>query len=865
MQGQRPVQAELPAELALIKELVATTNYKFLLPAAQNKLTSIKQLTLWFIDMIKMLDRFPDVELFLFGTVAALNNGADLQLKSVTVKKESSPEAKAERSAPSPSALQGLVKEELRMFGPVTTWTVFDRYLAETSYKQAILDSAYLKHVVAPTLFPPDQDARAILSKTMQFKSPEYQETVTLGEQTGLTLVSDTRKFVFPSEQRRATARAVTFHYVRGDKKLQQESRIHQLLRPHLWRWIVIALTGTDFEYLLAQGWECDHTWLFQKLIAQEEDEREESDQVFAILKVIDELRTKSTAENLMTWYVNALKTTEDVNAVTRTFNKSSLFILPVEFVECMYKVHAHKEGYSEVMSRVSRENDGYMPILQLQKAIKLISVDKNRQKSYSNFEAGKAPKARAIAPQVTSASSAPGAKFSCCYKFLEGKCHDDNCVHPHVKVPVPPGVCALYLADKISCSGCGKQHERWGSIIKKINEGALPKPGAVQTSKSSHKKKDTKKKQVNATTAPSTPQAKKGGDSSRGGRGKGRDGGRGGKGTKDDKGTKGDKGGAPAKPDVTCSRCAKPGHEFAGCWASNHLDGHKLTCPKPAPIPEKFAKKTVNSVSARRPWYMEPDEDGNDHEANLDADRNDGFEYIEEDAYWPAAQVTVLTASSPRHERYGERPTILMPFTEADYVAEVLYPSDSGDNPCDQDDDLPDLDLANAVQDPQSIPDVLQIEDPEIIENPPGPAEFSEQQRAARQQMGNYFGEIPVAEYFSGIYASGQHWDLREAFTQHDCYVDSDSGSDMPPLESMHWNTFQVDSTAQEFQERPPMEETKTNNTADYVEELFISPLVAPPSFILQEDDLNWAFCASLGLGTNSPPEPLLARGGRQ
>jgi hypothetical protein len=525
-----------------------------------------------------------------------------------------------------------------------------------------------------------------------------------------------------------------------------------------------------------------------------------------------------------------------------------------------MYKVHAHKEGYSEVMSRVSRDNDGYMPILKLQKAIKLISVDKNRQKSYSNFEAGKTPKARANTPQVTATSSAPGAKFSVCYKFLEGKCQDDNCVHPHVKVPVPAGVCALYLADKISCSGCGKQHERWGSIIKKINEGLLPKPGAAQTSKASHKKQDPKKKQVNSTTAPPAPQTKKGGDSGRGGRGTGRGGGRGGKGTKDDKKTKGGKGGAPAKPDVICSRCAKPGHEFAGCWASNHADGHKLTCEKPAPIPEKYAKKTVNSVSAKKPWYMEPAEDGDDDDADFAADRN---EYFEEDVYWPSAQVTVLTASSPRHERYGERPTILMPLTVADYIADVLYPSDSEDNPCDQDDDTPDQDLANAVQDPQSIPDVLQIEALEIFADTPGPAELPALQRAVRQQMGHYFGEIPVAEYFSGLYTSGHHWDLTEAFTRHE--LDSDSGGDMPPLESMPWDGSQVDSTAREYKEPPPREETKTNHTADYVEELFISPLVAPPSFILQEDDLNWAFCASLGLGQNSSPEPPLARGGRQ
>ena len=877
MQSQRPVPAEPPAELALIKELVSTTSYKFLLPAAQNKLTSIKQLTLWFLEMTKMLDRFPEVELFLFGTVAALNNGADLQLKTVSIKKESSLEAKAERPGPSPSALQGLVKEELRIFGPVTTWTMFDRYLGETSYKQDILDNADLKHVVAPTLFPPSEDGRAILSKTLQYKSPEYEETVTLSEQTGLTLVSDTRTFVFPSEQRRATARAVTFHYVRGDKKLQQESRIHQLLRPHLWRWIVIALTGTDFAYLLALVWECDHSSLFQKLITQEKDEREESDQLFAILKVIDELRTKSQAENLMTWYVNALKTIEDVNAVTRTFSKSSLFLLPVEFAECMYKVHAHKEGYSEVMSRVSRDNDGYMPILKLQKAIKLISVDKNRQKSYSNFEAGKNHKARAITPQVTSTSSAPGAKFSCCYKFLEGKCQDDNCVHPHVKVPVPAGVCALYLADKISCSGCGKQHERWGSIIKKINEGLLPQPGAAKPSKSSHKKKDPKKKQVNTTTAPPAPQTKKGGDSGRGGRGKGRDGGRGGKGTKDS--TKGGKGGTPTKPDVICSRCAKPGHEFAGCWASNHADGHKLTCPKPAPIPEKYAKKAVNSVSAKRPWYMEPPEEGDDDESSLAADRTD-YEYIEEDAYWPEAQVNVLTASSPRHERYGERPTILAPFTVNDYVADILYPSDSDDNPCDQENSMPDQDLANAVQDPQSIPDVLQIEVPDVFENPPGPAEFNIQRTAAaRRHMGNYFGAIPVGEYFSGLYVSGQHWDLREAFTRHDLDNGSDSGGGEPPpleyLTSTGHYTFEGDWTRElkvdsdSFSDMPPLEapleETKTNNTADYVEELFISPLVAPPSFILQKDDLNWAFCASLGLGPNSSPEPPLARGGRQ
>ena len=230
-----------------------------------------------------------------------------------------------------------------------------------------------------------------------QFRSPEYQETVTVIDDSGLTWVSDQREFVFPSEQRVTSAKSVTFHYVRNAKP---ESRIHQLLRPHFWRWFTEALTGTDFAHLLTLGWEGDHTWVIGKLITQQAAEREESDQLFAILPVQDEMRTKSPTENLMSWYVKALKTIEELNAVTRTYRSTcSLMILPVDYVDSMYKVHAFREGYSEIMSRVSRENEGYMPIDKLQKAIALITVDKNRQKVYENFDAGKHPKTRTNPP----------------------------------------------------------------------------------------------------------------------------------------------------------------------------------------------------------------------------------------------------------------------------------------------------------------------------------------------------------------------------------------------------------------------------------------------------------------------------------
>jgi hypothetical protein len=325
-----------------------------------------------------MLSRFPDPEAFLFGTTASLNIGSELQLRTVAVKTESSG-VKLENAAPGAPDLVKLIKEELWLFNaPITTFSVFDQFLQATSYRKQIMADRDLQHLVAPTILQPSMEARTLLSRAQQFKSPEYQETVTLDEHTGLTLVSDQRIFVFPSEQRMTSVKAVTFHYVRGDRK--PEVKVHQLLRPHFWRWLKVALTGTDFAHLLTLGWECDHTWVFGRLIKQQDNEREESDQLLAILAVQDELRTKSP---------------------------------------------------------------------------------------------------KGIPTQVNSTEANPGDKLECCYKFLEGKCQDAACIHPHVKMNAPLGVCLLYLADKTSCSGCDRLHEQWESIIKMMNEGIFLKPTA--------------------------------------------------------------------------------------------------------------------------------------------------------------------------------------------------------------------------------------------------------------------------------------------------------------------------------------------------------------------------------------------------
>ena len=494
-------------DAALIKELQATTDYKFLNPAASNKLQSIKQLPMWFSAIVKMLVRFPDPEAFLFGTTASLNNQSELQLRTIQVKQEF-PSSKRE-DAKAPPSYTALVLEELQLFGQVLSFARFDNFLEGSSYRTHILADNTLKHLIAPALFPRTEAASALLTKTQQFRSPEYEETVTLGDNHGLTLVSDQRKFIFPSEQRITNVKAVTFHYAKNIRlgDCSPERIIHQLLRPHFWRWLNSALTGTDFAHLLTLGWECDHTWIFGRLIEQADNEREESDQLFAILAVQDELRTKSSSENLMSWYVKALKTIDTLNAITRTYRKGcGLMILPAELVESMYKIHAHREGYSEVMSRVARDNQGYMPIAELQKAIANIVMDKNRQASYSNFSSGKVPKAHAKTNQVTITNGNPKTDIDCCYKFLEGKCQEAQCTRPHIKVLIPPGVCAKYLADNKSCDGsCKKLHERWSGVVRKLNDGTLhaAKDKSHKGSTPQSPKKD-KAKQVTSTTTPS-------------------------------------------------------------------------------------------------------------------------------------------------------------------------------------------------------------------------------------------------------------------------------------------------------------------------------------------------------------------------
>ena len=267
-------------ELLLIKELAAAKDFKLSLDPSKHQLTSIKHLQAWFAGILVMLERFPHIQAFLFGTVASINNVQNLQPRVTAVKSEKG--VKAEDKVDD-SALRKAILAEVNVYPyNIDSFAEVDEFLSSSKYEIQIRASQDLLHLMSPTLFHATTlTSSKILTVTEQFKSPEYQEIVTLGDDfAGQTLVSNRRVFVFPSEQRINSAKTATFYYV---KTAQPETRIHQLLRPLLWRWLKVALGTTDFAHLLKAGWEHDHSWIFQELIEQANREREETDQVFAI------------------------------------------------------------------------------------------------------------------------------------------------------------------------------------------------------------------------------------------------------------------------------------------------------------------------------------------------------------------------------------------------------------------------------------------------------------------------------------------------------------------------------------------------------------------------------------------------------
>ena len=186
-------------ELLLIKELAVAKDFKLSLDPAKHQLTSIKHLQAWFTSILTMLERFPHIQVFLFGTVASINKQQNLQPRVTDVKSEKG--VKTENKVDD-SALRKAILAEVSAYPyNIDTYAEADEFISSSHYAIQIRASQDLLHLMAPTLFHAAAvTSSRILTVTEQFKSPEYQETVTLGDDFAgqTTLVSTAECLYFP-------------------------------------------------------------------------------------------------------------------------------------------------------------------------------------------------------------------------------------------------------------------------------------------------------------------------------------------------------------------------------------------------------------------------------------------------------------------------------------------------------------------------------------------------------------------------------------------------------------------------------------------------------------------------------------------
>ena len=178
MQGQPAPAGGMPTKISeykehsLYKELMASTaDFKFSAQASQNKLTNIKLLPTWFGVITKMLERYgPDIEQFMFGTAASLNEGKNLTLQTSTCKKE--PGVKLEQPSGEKLELTERVRQELIAWqDEITTYLQLGKFLADSEFEVEINRDPDLKNLISPSLFPRAAPTK-ILEGAKLFMSP---------------------------------------------------------------------------------------------------------------------------------------------------------------------------------------------------------------------------------------------------------------------------------------------------------------------------------------------------------------------------------------------------------------------------------------------------------------------------------------------------------------------------------------------------------------------------------------------------------------------------------------------------------------------------------------------------------------------
>ena len=138
-------------ELLLIKELAVAKDFKLSLDPAKHQLTSIKHLQAWFTGILTMLERFPQIQVFLFGTVASINKQQNLQPRVTDVKSEKG--VKTDNKVDD-SALRKAILAEVSAYPyNIDTFSEADEFLASSHYGIQIRASQDLLYLMAPTLF----------------------------------------------------------------------------------------------------------------------------------------------------------------------------------------------------------------------------------------------------------------------------------------------------------------------------------------------------------------------------------------------------------------------------------------------------------------------------------------------------------------------------------------------------------------------------------------------------------------------------------------------------------------------------------------------------------------------------------------
>ena len=238
-------------ETTLIREL--STNYKYTEAPTANRLTNLRDLTSFLTRLRLVFNRFPGVSKILYQTVAATNPTADLKAKSlperpiVNVKIEPGTTTDSEELA----LLQILSKErltalkaEMTSTGPITTMRQFRDFMADTSFSDTIDENPTLLHFVAPFL----KDGGTATNKTIatildKHMSLEYERNLVLAKpETGYVVLSDTTGYVLPAQDRVTFGDGIIFLYMETGLP---ESKLHRLLRPYVWNYLVGALSNT--------------------------------------------------------------------------------------------------------------------------------------------------------------------------------------------------------------------------------------------------------------------------------------------------------------------------------------------------------------------------------------------------------------------------------------------------------------------------------------------------------------------------------------------------------------------------------------------------------------------------------------------